>query len=165
MQPIVKKSMSVPNEHVGVIDVSHYMTSETNGDDGQKQRIGEVKLSLAYSEDEEKLRVLLKSVEVFMKPSAVVVGCNWAIEPAVTVDLMSDKNKKEIDLNMGTELKLSVKKSEFEDKSLRVNVYDARRRHCNIPVGHAIFPLRDISNRQKLNLYSKKIASYSQVRL
>jgi hypothetical protein len=77
MQPIVKKSMSVPNEHVGVIDVSHYMTSETNGDDGQKQRIGEVKLSLAYSDDEEKLRVLLKSVEVFMKPSAVVVGCNW----------------------------------------------------------------------------------------
>ncbi|XP_066921746.1 synaptotagmin-15-like isoform X2 [Clytia hemisphaerica] len=150
--------------HVGSIDVKHYLSTEEVQEleeVGTQLRLGEVKFSMMYKDTDEKLKFILKSVSVFLKPSPSVVGCNWVCETNTVLEVLNSK-KKPIEVSNGQELLVDFKKTDVTDHTLRLTVYDNRRKHVKNPVGHVIFPLRDARNLGKMNSYSKKLTFYSQ---
>ena len=119
---------------------------------------------MLYKCNEEKLRFTLKNVSVLLKPSASVVGCNWVCETVTYLETMNTK-KRPVEIHNGEEVTVELKPNDVCDRTLRLTVYDARRRHVKNPIGHVIFPLREARNLDKMNSYAKKLTFYSQVGL
>ena len=148
---------------MGKLDINQYLsTEEVDQDYASQTKIGEITFSISYNKDEGKLKVTLKSVEVFLKPSASVVGCDWNCEPVTFMDFLPNI-KKPSEVIYGVENSVNLKKEELEEKTLRFTVYDVKRRHNRLAIGHVLFSLREISDIDKVNIYSKKINFYSQV--
>ncbi|XP_057297971.1 synaptotagmin-15-like isoform X1 [Hydractinia symbiolongicarpus] len=162
---ILQKQISIHHKDtasLGALDVTQYLSNEEAQELKEGGlKLGEVKFCLAYDEVEEKLKIILKSVDVCLKPSASVLGSNWVCDTITQVDILSDK-KKPIELTLGTTSLLDIKKNDVTEKTLRLSIYDSRRKHSKIPIGHALLPLREVSNIDRLNIHSKKITSYSQ---
>ena len=124
--------------------------------------LGEAKFNMLYKCNEEKLRFTLKHVSVLLKPSASVIGCNWVCETVTYLETMNTK-KRPVEIHNGDEVTVDLKPNDLCDRTLRLTVYDARRRHVKNPIGHVIFPLREARNLDKMNSYAKKLTFYSQV--
>ena len=151
--------------NVGSIDVKHYLSTEEVQEleeVGTQLRLGEVKFCMYYNPNEQNLKFMLKSVMILLKPSPSVVGCNWVCETNTVIEVINSK-KKPINISDGEEIFIDIKKEDLPDQTLRITVYDSRRRHVKNPVGHVVLPLRDTRNLDKMNSYSKKLTFYSQV--
>ena len=62
-----------------------------------------------------------------------------------------------------SDIVVDMKRSKVQQKTLRLTILDARRKHHNIAIGHVIIPLRNVPSIQMLNDYTKNINPYSQV--
>jgi len=153
--------------NVGSIDIKHYLSTEEVQEleeVGTQLRLGEVKFCMHYNQNDEKLKFMLKSVSILLKPSPSVVGCNWVCETNTVFEVM-DSKKKPIDISDGQDIFIEIKKEDLTGQTLRLTVYDTRRRHVKNPIGYVLFPLRDTKHLDKMNSYSKKLTFYSQVSL
>ena len=163
---LTKCNVNKDQQNLGNIDITHYLSQDEAQElqeIGVHVKLGEAKFCLAYDENNEKLRLILKCVDIFLKPSASVVGCNWACDTVTCFDVLQDK-KKQIELKFGEEISIDVKKNELNDKTLRLTIFDVRRRHKKIPIGHVLVNIRDLTElSSKLKIYTRKINLYSQV--
>ena len=88
---------------------------------------------------------------------------NWACDPLLTLQLLPHTTKKEaIEMNFHVDTTLDLKRGKINDKTLRFTVYDRRRKHQHIPIGHSIVPLRNVNNIEKVNVHTKNISIHSQ---
>lgn len=163
---LTKSNVNKDHQNLGNIDITHYLSQDEAQElqeIGVHVKLGEAKFCLAYDENNEKLRLILKCVDIFLKPSASVVGCNWACDTVTCFDVLQDK-KKQIELKFGEEISIDIKKNELNDKTLRLTIFDVRRRHKKIPIGHVLVNIRDLTElSSKLKIYTRKINLYSQV--
>ena len=163
---LTKSNVNKDQQNLGNIDITHYLSQDEAQElqeIGVHVKLGEAKFCLAYDENNEKLRLILKCVDIFLKPSASVVGCNWACDTVTCFDVLQDK-KKQIELKFGEEISIDIKKNELNDKTLRLTIFDVRRRHKKIPIGHVLVNIRDLTElSSKLKIYTRKINLYSQV--
>ena len=88
---------------------------------------------MAYFPSTQKLKIILKSVEISQKPSPAVIGIRWAYEPITTVELLPVTKKSAIEISFGSEYTLRVKRSKVALKTLRLTIYDSRRKHVHVP--------------------------------
>ena len=92
-----------------------------------------------------------------------VAGMNWACDPLLTLQLLPQTTKKEgVEMNFHVETTLDLKRGKIDEKTLRLTVYDRRRKHPHIPIGHSILPLRNVNNIEKMNVHTKNISIHSQ---
>lgn len=167
--PGLQKQISIHKDSpsLGKIDVTQYLTNEEAQElqeVGTQLRLGEAKFCIVYNADEAKLKFILKSVSVLLKPSASVVGCNWVCETTTFIEMLHDKKHKPTEISYGQEHLIDIKNDDVSSKTIRLTVYDNRRKHAKNPIGHVLFPLRDVPNLNKMNIHSKKLTCYSQVR-
>ena len=160
--PSRSKQESIP---LGQLDRALYDAAEGGGPGGigSHGKLGLVTFALVYCDKSEKLKVVLKSVEVTHKPSPTVVGMNWACDPLVTMELLPNTAKKEgVEMIFEAEIIIDVKRGKLNEKTLKVTVFDRKRKHVHIPIGHAIVPLRNVPNIEKMNAHTKNINFHSQ---
>jgi len=151
--------------NLGALDITQYLSQEEAQElqeIGIQVKLGEAKFCLAYSEAEQKLKIILKSVEIYLKPSCTVVGSYWSCDTLTCFDFIQDK-KKAVDLKFGQETLVDLKKVDIAGKTLRLTIYDIRRRNKNLAIGHVVLALRDLVDlSSKFGMHSKKIGFYSQ---
>ncbi|XP_047124838.1 synaptotagmin-15 isoform X1 [Hydra vulgaris] len=160
----LQRQLNLANTPVdlGKLDINQYIASEEVDQEYAFQtKIGHITFSINYNKDEGKLKITLKSTEIFLKPSASVIGCDWSCEPVTFMDFFPNI-KRPLEISYGVENSLSLKKEELSDKTLRFSIYDVKRKHNRLAIGHVLFPLREISDVEKVNIFSKKINFYSQ---
>lgn len=166
---IIHKQISIHKvPSLGTIDVKQYLSNEEEQElkeVGTQLQLGEAKFCIVYNAEEAKLKFILKSVSVLLKPSASVVGCTWVCETTTFIELLHDKRHKPIEISCGQEHLIDIKNDDVSNKTIRLTVYDNRRKHAKNPIGHVLFPLRDVPNLNKMNIHSKKLTFYSQVRI